>query len=520
MKFKLSRNDPLVLVHLSEQEANDLDILQGETLFDDKTGLRSYQLLGPIFKIPEVKKILDALVKQQKDPHSPSAKRVSDLLRQLPPIKNKKYSDEPAEGTPEVEALEAMGKHGDNDLALLPLSVVNIFDKAFDHPRNKLTGLPQYFKIKKIFKKLARWVPAAVGAVLGGPGGGALGGALGGLTAKKDKFKAALLGGALGGLGGYALHGASGLGFGTAASGQGPLGTLVTGTGSLFGGGGPTILSGAAEAGVPGHLSGAGTATQLLEKAKSAPGWLNWENLGKGMALGAIPLQLLGHQKERKALKREKERQEAERQRQQRAMQDWVSDSYLNEPLQFDPSKPSYERKINPNLQWDDPDFYRRGSSRRFFTYARGGSVRDPIRREDDLDDTSFLDGHEEGQEDNIHTNVPDGTYIIDASTVSDLGDGNTKAGVRKIQEFASHFDHPMARAAHGGHLRKKVPVALSAGEMALPPHIVSMIGNGDNRRGARKLDQMVKAIRRHKSSKRTELPPKAKNIFAYLGRK
>lgn len=74
----------------------------------------------------------------------------------------------------------------------------------------------------------------------------------------------------------------------------------------------------------------------------------------------------------------------------------------------------------------------------------------------------NYLNGETGGQDDKIPAMLSDGEYIIDASTVSDLGDGNNKAG-------------------------------------------------------AKKLDIVVKKIRKHKRGGTLKLPPKAKNITEYF---
>lgn len=75
---------------------------------------------------------------------------------------------------------------------------------------------------------------------------------------------------------------------------------------------------------------------------------------------------------------------------------------------------------------------------------------------------SKFLKGETGGQDDTVPILASDGEYVIDASTVSDLGDGNSKAG-------------------------------------------------------AKKLDEMVTEVRKHKRGGKTNLPPKSKSIFKYI---
>jgi len=62
------------------------------------------------------------------------------------------------------------------------------------------------------------------------------------------------------------------------------------------------------------------------------------------------------------------------------------------------------------------------------------------------------------------------------------------------------------------------VDAKLADGEYVFDAEIVSALGDGSNKEGARKLDQMREAIRRHKRSAPLHtIPPKAKSPLAYL---
>ncbi len=101
--------------------------------------------------------------------------------------------------------------------------------------------------------------------------------------------------------------------------------------------------------------------------------------------------------------------------------------------------------------------------------YAEGGPVRgileviqSPTMQ---ITESRFVGGDTGGQDDKIPAMLSDGEYVIDASTVADLGDGNSK-------------------------------------------------------KGADKLDAAVKNIRKHKRGGTLKLPPKAKPIVEYIKRK
>ena len=51
-----------------------------------------------------------------------------------------------------------------------------------------------------------------------------------------------------------------------------------------------------------------------------------------------------------------------------------------------------------------------------------------------------YLSGDTGGQDDLIDAKLSDGEYVFDASTVSDLGDGNNAAGARKLDAFRENI--------------------------------------------------------------------------------
>lgn len=103
-----------------------------------------------------------------------------------------------------------------------------------------------------------------------------------------------------------------------------------------------------------------------------------------------------------------------------------------------------------------------------------------------------FLEGMGGGQDDNIRMNLPENSYIIDASTVSNLGDGNSHAGARQLEALVSN------------------------GEFYIPPEKVANLGRGNPAAGSQMLDKLVKNVRKHKGGS-TKLPPKAKPLAEYM---
>ncbi len=127
--------------------------------------------------------------------------------------------------------------------------------------------------------------------------------------------------------------------------------------------------------------------------------------------------------------------------------------------------------------------------------YAHGGSVPKGIMMEEiDVMPTvgNFLRGNTKGQDDEVRRPLEEGGYVLDASTMSDLGDGNSEAGNGVIDAW------------------------LSDGERALTKNEVKAIGHGDHTKGVKKLNKMRQGLRKHKRGGETKLPPKAKPIEEY----
>jgi len=94
-------------------------------------------------------------------------------------------------------------------------------------------------------------------------------------------------------------------------------------------------------------------------------------------------------------------------------------------------------------------DFYP-GTDMPVIQKARGGMGR-------------FLNGPDGGQEDTVPANLSDGEYVMDATTVSDLGDGNPAAGAKKLDQMRDRI------ARHKGR-RKRVPNKSHANALAYLP--------------------------------------------------
>lgn len=130
-----------------------------------------------------------------------------------------------------------------------------------------------------------------------------------------------------------------------------------------------------------------------------------------------------------------------------------------------------------------------------------------------------YIDGESGGQDDDVRVDLPINGYVIDATTVSSIGDGNTKAGVKRLDElFGRHIKMPK-KFAKGKDVKPEIkgtiPALVSPGEYFATPQEVTALGKGNNKLGAKKMKTMVEKIRKHKGFK--GLPPKARPLTSYV---
>jgi len=123
------------------------------------------------------------------------------------------------------------------------------------------------------------------------------------------------------------------------------------------------------------------------------------------------------------------------------------------------------------------------------------------------------------GQSDDIPAMLHDGDYVMDAETVSALGDGSSKAGKQVLDGFRTKVPHRVHRHADGGVAgANPVPAKIADGEYVFPAAFVTALGQGDNKRGAEILDGMREKLRAHKrNAPLSKIPPKAKSPLDYI---
>ena len=149
------------------------------------------------------------------------------------------------------------------------------------------------------------------------------------------------------------------------------------------------------------------------------------------------------------------------------------------------------------------------------------------------------------GRTDRHNINVPSGSYVLPADHVSSLGQGNTMAGVKVLNNMFSKGPYgtggagmthgagppkppgmmrtPMAPKGLGlmgsdsGGARGEgesggVPVVVAGGEYVIPPNIVAQIGDGDLKKGHAALDAWVINHRKKHVKTLQKLPGPAKS--------
>ena len=123
-----------------------------------------------------------------------------------------------------------------------------------------------------------------------------------------------------------------------------------------------------------------------------------------------------------------------------------------------------------------------------------------------------YANGKGTGQSDDIPALLHDGDYVMDAETVSALGDGSSKAGREVLDKFRNQVPHT---SKNGGRV---IPAKIADGEYVFPAAFVTSLGKGENKRGSEILDGLREKLREHKrKAPLNKIPPKAKSPLEYL---
>lgn len=143
-----------------------------------------------------------------------------------------------------------------------------------------------------------------------------------------------------------------------------------------------------------------------------------------------------------------------------------------------------------------------------------------------DANKSGFLKSTIPGRTDHIPTQAPAGSYVVPADVVSGLGEGNSLAGAKIMQEIlrsgpwgtpqshlAGHKGPPPApqgnvdQQAKGGKVGAPTKILAAGGEHLIHPDDVRRIGGGNLGRGHKVLDKWVVHERKKIAKKMLSLP-------------
>lgn len=123
--------------------------------------------------------------------------------------------------------------------------------------------------------------------------------------------------------------------------------------------------------------------------------------------------------------------------------------------------------------------------------FARGGRVKRKALAKAARLTLGGVRGKTGGRADKLPVDVPAGAYVIPADVVAALGDGNTEAGMARLDR-----QFPAARGYAAGGRAEPVPIQISDGEFVVSPAAVAALGGGDEGYGHEVLDEFVTQTR------------------------
>lgn len=447
----------------------------------------------------------------------------------------------------EARRLKSYGEGDDTILAHINPEEAELLSKRFGYDINPVTGLPQFGWFRKVMqtkvmKKILPILGGGVGFLVGGPAGSAIGAGVGhAIPRRGNVLENFIQGAAVGGAAGLGLQGAGTmLGSPTLMGGTG-IGSIPGFSGSMGGLGGgispilqmlaPGMIPGASPGGMGGMggmgMGGMGGAPQAGPQSSMGGGAgssFNFlQSLGGGRSQGGHgnsdqgifgslvnglggPLNTLlagttlagmlgGKSKISKKQKEEHEREKEEIKR-QTGYGAWGAEyqPYKVRPLNRRYKEPTAESptfydEVNPATQY----------------YAQGGHV-------------GYIDGEDGGQDDNVKVKLPPKAYVMDATTVSLFGDGNSRKGAKYIKkEIVDTCIHSgIVRNPQNSQRVRLIDAKVSPGEYIIEPEVVDAWGGGNNEKGSKVFDKMRNNLRTQKGVKKF-LPPKSKPVHSYM---
>jgi hypothetical protein len=130
--------------------------------------------------------------------------------------------------------------------------------------------------------------------------------------------------------------------------------------------------------------------------------------------------------------------------------------------------------------------------------------MQDPVAAALEIAHTGSLRHDGPGRTDDLEISVPGESFVIPADIVSSMGQGNTAAGLKLLEQI---FPPTPVQRASGG----PVPIVAAGGEFIVGPDHVARLGSGDMKKGHDTLRKFVKAMRNHAIKTLKKLPDPSK---------
>lgn len=397
-----------------------------------------------------------------------------------------------------AQQLKHHGTGGDDVLAHINPHEAQYLQHHEGMSINPQTGLPEFGFFKKAEKFLRKPFKAALpiaGAFLGnmmapGLGGSMVGGGIGGaLSSRKHPLQHALGGALIGGAGSLAFGGGELPGF--LKSALPGVGTTAAATQGIGGIGAKTV---------------APAVTQSL--GSRMMNFLTKDPVQTGLLAATIGGSLLSRPKHQKGDFGHREG----------SLNDVIM---TNRALRAEHESPvRHPKALNRTpIKYSPEQWFASSGQLPFFEeanpetqyYAEGGSV-----QHHDYSHGGYVDGDDGGQSDRVPIEMKPGSYVMDGTTDSLLGDGNPRKGAMELLNWQD-------KALSSGSVNlndygdsHRVKAMVSPTETVLKEEFVTHLGKGDNSKGAKLLDDFRKRVRKQKGLK-TFLPPKSKPIPYYL---
>jgi len=110
----------------------------------------------------------------------------------------------------------------------------------------------------------------------------------------------------------------------------------------------------------------------------------------------------------------------------------WRPDQYPRNMKPFSQQVIPFPGKYDPTVHGEH--LYFTNTNPQVEYYAHGGTV--------NMDHGGYLDGETDGHADEIPARLSDGEFVVDATTVAHLGNGNNRAGAKILKNMVNNIRH------------------------------------------------------------------------------